>query len=164
MECFTGRPGDFPFCDAGDRKRAIFQGWPLFFWNRFLIFTVGLSTHFPKIHRSVLCKITIVISYFWDVSDVNLWKKKNSTEVRLTHAEEMPLYNFIVLRRKQQTQLKTKQLKQNILNQWESMGFSKLNFQKNLCFCFIESPLKMMIKTFYFILKALFVLKIFKFL
>ena len=34
-----------------------------------------------------------------------------------------------------------------------------------ICFiCFYESPLKMMKNTFYFILKALFVLKIFKFL
>ena len=32
------------------------------------------------------------------------------------------------------------------------------------CICFIESPLKMMQNAFYFILKALFVLKIFKFM
>ena len=31
--------------------------------------------HFPKIHRSVLCKITIDLFYFWDVYDVNLWEK-----------------------------------------------------------------------------------------
>ena len=24
---FTGHPGGFFCCDAGDRKRAIFQGW-----------------------------------------------------------------------------------------------------------------------------------------
>ena len=36
---------------------------------------------------------------------------------------------------------------------------------KKMCFfCFIESPLKMMKNAFYFILKAPFVLKIFKFL
>ena len=36
---------------------------------------------------------------------------------------------------------------------------------KNICvICLIESPLKMMKNAFYFILKALFVLKIFKFL
>ena len=31
--------------------------------------------HFPKIHRSVLCKIKIDLLYFWDVYDVNLWEK-----------------------------------------------------------------------------------------
>ena len=38
------------------------------------------------------------------------------------------------------------------------------HLKKNLCFYLIESPLKMMKNAFYFILKALFVLKIFKFL
>ena len=37
-------------------------------------------------------------------------------------------------------------------------------FKKICVICFIESPLKMMTNTFYFILKTLFVLKIFKFL
>ena len=36
--------------------------------------------------------------------------------------------------------------------------------EKNCVICFIESPLKMMKNAFYFILKALFVLKIFKIL
>ena len=36
--------------------------------------------------------------------------------------------------------------------------------QKNIFICFIESPLKMIKNAFYFILKALFVPKIFKFL
>ena len=36
--------------------------------------------------------------------------------------------------------------------------------KKNHVFCFIESLFKMMKNAFYFILKALFVLKIFKFL
>ena len=39
-----------------------------------------------------------------------------------------------------------------------------LTFQKNYIICFNESPLKFMKKAFYFILKALFILKIFKFL
>ena len=44
--------------------------------------------------------------------------KKISAEVRLIHAEQIPLHHFIVLRKKQQqTQLKNKQVKQNILNQ-----------------------------------------------
>ena len=38
-------------------------------------------------------------------------------EVRLIHAEQMSLYNFIILRKKQWTQMKTKKLKQDILNQ-----------------------------------------------
>ena len=33
------------------------------------------SYHFPKIHRSVLRKITIDLLYFWAVYDVNLWEK-----------------------------------------------------------------------------------------
>ena len=41
-------------------------------------------------------------------------------------------------------------------------GFS--SFKKNCVICFIERPLKMMKNAFYFILKAFFVLKIFKFL
>ena len=43
----------------------------------------------------------------------------------------------------------------------ESQAFT---FQKNCVNCFVKSPLKMIQNTFYFILKALFILKIFKFL
>ena len=39
-----------------------------------------------------------------------------------------------------------------------------LSSKKNCVICFIESPLKMMENAFYFILKALFPLKIFKLL
>ena len=53
-------------------------------------------------------------------------EKKISAEARLIHAEQMSLYNFIILRKKQWTQMKTKQLKQDILNQQESIGFPKL--------------------------------------
>ena len=53
-------------------------------------------------------------------------KKKITAEVRLIHAEQISSYNFIVLRKKQLTELKTKKVKQGILNQWESMGFPKL--------------------------------------
>ena len=35
---------------------------------------------------------------------------------------------FYRFKKKQETQLKTENLKQDILNQWESMGFSKLYF------------------------------------
>ena len=47
----------------------------------------------------------------------SIYEKKISAEVRLIHAEQMSLYNFIILRKKQWTQMKTKQLKQDILNQ-----------------------------------------------
>ena len=43
--------------------------------------------------------------------------KKISAEVRLIHAEQRSLSNFIILRKKQWTQMKTKQLKQDISNQ-----------------------------------------------
>ena len=47
----------------------------------------------------------------------SICEKKISAEVRLIHAEQMSLYNFIILRKKQWTQMKIKQLKQDILNQ-----------------------------------------------
>ena len=47
----------------------------------------------------------------------SIFEKKISAKVRLTDAEQMSLYNFIILRKKQWTQMKTKQLKQDILNQ-----------------------------------------------
>ena len=55
-------------------------------------------------------------------------EKKISAKVQLIHAEQMSLcLNFIALR-KNNRQLKTENLKQDILNQWESMGFSKLSY------------------------------------
>ena len=56
-------------------------------------------------------------------------EKKISAEEWLIHAEQISLYNSIVLRKKQWTQMKTKQLKQDIFNEKESIGFPKL-------FCF----------------------------
>ena len=47
----------------------------------------------------------------------SIYEKKISAEVRLTHAEQMSLYSFMILRKKEWTQMKTKQLKQDILNQ-----------------------------------------------
>ena len=50
--------------------------WPIYYvcceMNDF--FNVFIN-HFPKIHRSVLHKITIDLFYFWDTYDVNLWEK-----------------------------------------------------------------------------------------
>ena len=53
----------------------------------------------------------------------SICKKNISAQVRLIHADRMSSYNFIVLKKKNNRQ----QLKQDILNQWESMVFSKLN-------------------------------------
>ena len=56
---------------------------------------------------------------------MSIYEKKISGKARLIHAEQISLYNFIILRKKQWTQMKIKQLKQDILNQWESIGFPK---------------------------------------
>ena len=47
----------------------------------------------------------------------SIYEQTISAEVRLIYAEQMSLYNFIILRKKQWTQMKTKQLEQDILNQ-----------------------------------------------
>ena len=54
--------------------------------------------HFPKIRRSVLRKIIKDLLHFRDVYDV-IYEKKFLAEVRLIHAEQISLYNFIVLRK-----------------------------------------------------------------
>ena len=58
-------------------------------------------------------------------------RKENLAEVRFIHAEQMPLYNLIILRKEQWTHMKIKQLKQDILNQYESIGFPKLFYLSN---------------------------------
>ena len=40
--------------------------------------SVTQKVQFPKIHRSLLCKITIDLMYFWGVYDINLWEKNLS--------------------------------------------------------------------------------------
>ena len=58
--------------------------------------------------------------------------------------------------------LKNKISKKVLIQQKRKVGLSP---SEKICFdCFIEIPLKMMKNAFYFNLKALFVLKIFKFL
>ena len=47
----------------------------------------------------------------------SFYEKKISAEVRLIHAEQMSLHNFIILKKKQWTQMKIKQIKQDVLNQ-----------------------------------------------
>ena len=49
----------------------------------------------------------------------------------------------------------------SVKGQWFKVGLS--NSKKNCVICFIEGPVTMMKNAFYFILKALFVLKVFKF-
>ena len=56
---------------------------------------------------------------------MSICEKNISAEVQSIDAEQMSLYNFTVLRKKQ-TQLKTEQLKQNISNEWEYIGHYKL--------------------------------------
>ena len=50
-------------------------------------------------HGSVLHKMKIDPLYFWDIYDVNLWEK-NLAEVRLIYAEQISLYNVIILGKK----------------------------------------------------------------
>ena len=50
-------------------------------------------------------------------------EKKIPAEARLIHVEQISLYKFYRFKKKQQTQLKIQQVKQDVLNQWESMGF-----------------------------------------
>ena len=78
------------------------------------------TIHFPKIHRSVLCKITFY--FIFEMFMTSICEKNISAEVRFIYVEQVSLYIFIVLRKNNR-----QQLKQDILNQWESMGFSKLN-------------------------------------
>ena len=60
----------------------------------------------------------------------SIYAKNISAEVRLIYAAQiMSLYNFIILRKKQWTQMKTKKLMQDILNQYESIGFPRLSQQ-----------------------------------
>ena len=56
----------------------------------------------------------------------SICEKKISAEVRLIHAEQISFYKFHHFKKKQYTQLKTKQVKHDILNQWKSMDFPKL--------------------------------------
>ena len=53
----------------------------------------------------------------------SICEKKSSAQVWLIHAELMSLQNLIILWKKEQTQLKTKQLKQNIFKSMEIYGF-----------------------------------------
>ena len=62
---------------------------------------------FPKIHRSVLNKIPIAY-YVFEMLMMSIYEKKILAEARLIHTGQMSLYTFIILRKKQWTQMKTK--------------------------------------------------------
>ena len=57
----------------------------------------------------------------------SIYEKKNLGRSAAYSCRANVLYDFIILRKKQWTQMKTKQLKQDILNHQESMGFPRLN-------------------------------------
>ena len=59
-----------------------------------------LLTLYKSLSENVLSKMTIYLLYFKGVYDVNLWEKKLA-EVWLINAEQMSLYNFIILRKKE---------------------------------------------------------------
>ena len=59
-----------------------------------------LLTLYKSLSENVLSKMTIYLLYFKDVYDVNLWEKKLA-EVWLINAEQMSLYNFIILRKEE---------------------------------------------------------------
>ena len=58
-----------------------------------------LLYHFQKIHRKVLCKITIDLLYFWDVYDINLWEKNFGSSTAYSCRTNIFYINFIVLRK-----------------------------------------------------------------
>ena len=89
-------------------------------WNILTCFFVlFFLKQYPNIHRSVLGKIKIDLLYFWQVYDVNLWKKNfgRHRAYLLFMQNKESLHNFIILRKKQWTQMMTKKLKQSVLNQ-----------------------------------------------
>ena len=66
--------------------------------NVVVFFLEVFINHLPKIHRSVLRKITIDLLYFWDIYDVNLWEKLAITvklcfiETRLNQGYDLQSY------------------------------------------------------------------------
>ena len=73
-------------------------------WPLYTDICCEMNVFFRRFHKSlsqnVLCKMTIDLLYFRDDYDVNLWEKK-LVEVRLNNTEQMSLYNFIILRKKE---------------------------------------------------------------
>ena len=69
------------------------------FFVKWMFFFQHFHKSLSKNPISVLRKIAIDLLYFWDVYDVSSWEKI------WQHAEQMSLYNFIILRKKTPTQL-----------------------------------------------------------
>ena len=61
-----------------------------------------------------------------------IYEEKNLGRSTAYSCQANVLYNFITLKKKQWTQMKTKQLKQDILNHQESTGVPRLNAQLKL--------------------------------
>ena len=59
-------------------------------------FVLLFLRHFPKIHKSGLCKIKKIYCIF-ETFMTSIYEKKISTEKRLIYAKQISLYNFIVL-------------------------------------------------------------------
>ena len=62
-------------------------------WMGVFFFNVFIN-HFPKIHRSVLCKIAIDPLYFWDIYDINLWEKNYSRSTTYKAKAVFPIPYF----------------------------------------------------------------------
>ena len=71
----------------------------------------------------------IFLLYFYNAYDV-ICEKKNSAEVRLIPAKQMPFYEFHHFMKKEQTQLKTKQLKENIFKSVVIYGLAYTVYRK----------------------------------
>ena len=61
---------------------------------------------------------------------MSFYEKKISAKVRLIHAEQMSIFNFVILRKKQWAQMMTKQLKQDILTKPIIVQTSRNNLVK----------------------------------
>ena len=62
-------------------------------WMGVFFFNVFIN-HFPKIHRSVLCKIAIDPLYFWDIYDIYLWEKNYSRSTTYKAKAVFPITYF----------------------------------------------------------------------
>ena len=118
------------------------------------VYTIAELNNFSKLTRKHLC-----LSFLIKFQALTLIKRDSSsrTPMKRKAATGSVLWKKLVLKISQYSQGKTPEL--------ESLLKLDSHLPKKFCFiCFTESPLKMMKNAFYFILKALLVLKVFKFL
>ena len=64
---------------------------------------------------------------FYNAYDINLWENNFGRSMAYSWRKNL-FIKFHEFVKNELTQLKTTQLKQNILNQWEFMGFCKLHW------------------------------------